>query len=85
MPSIDGLGKHDAAVDRDGAVAVLDQHHVEADLAEPAERNDAENVGAASTTHRAETPTKACAAPGFGRDVARDRYSASLTVGTARC
>ena len=36
------VGEHEAAVDRDDLVGVLDEHHVEADLAEPAERNQAD-------------------------------------------
>ena len=32
-----GVGEHEPAVDRDEIVAGLDEHHVEADLAEPAQ------------------------------------------------
>src|SRR5262249_9809469 len=39
------LGKEDPAVDRHGGTLGLDQHHVEADLAETTERNDAHRRG----------------------------------------
>ncbi len=35
-----GARKHQAAIDSDGGVAVFDQHHVEAELAQTTERYD---------------------------------------------
>ncbi len=35
-----GARKHEAAIDSDGSVAVFDQHHVEAELAQTTERYD---------------------------------------------
>ena len=39
------VGEHDARVDEDHVVAVLDDGHVLADLVEPAERDDAKAFG----------------------------------------
>src|SRR5690606_39225255 len=36
------LGEHDAGIDQDGGIAAGDHHHVHAELAEPAERDDLE-------------------------------------------
>ena len=41
-PSRSGLGEHDAGVDEDRRVAAGDEHHVHAELAEPAERDQFE-------------------------------------------
>ena len=38
------VGEHEAAVDHDDLVAVFEEVHVLADLADPAERDDAERL-----------------------------------------
>ena len=50
-PSSSGLGEHDAGVDEDGRVAAGDDHHVHAELAEPAERDQLERR-VSSVSHR---------------------------------
>ena len=53
-----GVGEHDAAVDGDRRVVVLEDQAVEADLAEPAERDDAQRPSGAALIGRRPTSNR---------------------------
>src|SRR5437879_7218712 len=70
--------EHDAAVDRDRRLAVLEDEHVEADLAEPAERDHAERG------HRTSMATRRPAATSCGGETCSRRNARTRRTSSSR-
>ncbi len=75
-----GLGKHDAGIDEDSGIAAGDEHHVHAELAQPAERNDIQHRGARGARRRHRQLTSTSVSP----DTCPGRASARPSTGTAQ-
>ncbi len=69
-PELVGRREHQPGVDHDDAAVVLDDHHVLADLAEPAERQDPEGAGRAHTAASSSWRSSAARMTAFSSSVA---------------
>jgi len=60
-----GLREHDTGIDKDGGLAAGDHHHVHAELADAAERNDVERrrAGASHVVHSRASPYRIVCSP----------------------